>query len=459
MELENFEDNPEKVRIELADLPCDLIEPHLNKSNNGKSKVIEIATQEEIPIGERNNNLYRMGQQIHAAFPGKKELAWELFNSFAKDKCASTYEEAVKKGEIKAIFHSASKSRIAKEAEQKQEKDIKKDLVLLDSTGILNREVEPVQWLIPHFLPKGGIAGLVGEAGVGKTFFAMKQTICILTGNKFFGKYEVEKGSICYVNVDMPFPVFQQRAKLLGLPESMPYYTFEKRQFSVEKYGDELLELIQEIKPKLVAFDTLRKIHSKKENDSTEMQEILNYFTKITDLGSSVLFLHHVAKNIPAYKGSTVIRDSVDVMLMMDKVKDCKFKNEYTIKFDKVRLEAETEVKDVKIRLTNKNGILEFEEIGEPGNENIVSEKPDRKSLRTTENQAKDFVIRGLISNQVKGIEGASKEEILNIAEKSGLNKRKVEDVLQKLVAEGKITKPRKNFYSLVQEGGEPPST
>lgn len=440
----------------LTDFQCDLFEGYLD-SGNSKPKLKEIIQQDQIPIGQRNTDLYLVAQQLHAGLQGKLELAWDLFLCYAKSKCTSTFSKALESGELNNIFKSAGKSRIANKAKQKQ--GIKNDLVLLDSTGILNREVEPIQWLIPHFLPKGGITGLIGEAGVGKTFFAMQKTICILTGKKFFGKHEVEKGTVLYVNVDMPFAVFQQRAKLLGLPESMPYYTFEKRLFSVEKYAGELLELIQEIKPKVVAFDTLRKIHSKKENDSTEMQEILNYFTKITDLGSSVLFLHHVAKNIPAYKGSTVIRDSVDVMLMMDKVKDCKFKNEYTIKFDKVRLEAETEVKDVKIRLTNKDGILEFEEIGELSNENVVNKKTDRKSSRTTENQAKDFIIRELISNKVKGINGATKDEILNKAKESGLTVRKVEDILQKLVTEGKLTKPKKDFYSLVQEGGEPPST
>lgn len=445
--------------ITLNEFPYDLFADYI-EGRKPTAKEASFNFNEEGELQEitdfRNNTLFQVACNLHKSFVDKK-LAWATYKSFVEKYCPSLLKEQNGWKEIKAVFKSA-KSRIANKTQQKP--GIKNDLVLLlNSTEILTREVDPIQWIIPHYLPKGGVTGLVGEAGAGKTMLGMRLTICILTGKRFLDNYEAEKGTVLYVNVDMPFAVFQQRAKLLGLPKDMPYYTFEKRQFSVEKYGDELLELIKEIKPTLVVFDTLRKIHNKQENDSTEMQEIFNYFTKITDIGSSVLFLHHVAKNQYAYKGSTVIRDSVDVMLVMDKVKDCKLRNEFTIKFDKVRLEAETEAKDIKVRLINKNGLLEFEEVAGLSNEETkpLSNYPQKPS-RTTKEKAQQLIISKLLSDKVKRLKETSKESILEEANIQNLNLRKVEDELQMFVTEGKLERSSKGAYKLV-EGGTLPST
>lgn len=447
----------------LSNFQCDLFADYI-EGNASTAKETSFNFNEDEELQEitdyRNNSLHQHALVLHKAYPINKKMAWASFSAFARAYAPSLVKESNGWEEIKTIFESAGKSRIANEARQKQ--GIKKDLVLLDSKEILNHKVEPIQWKIQHSLPKGGIVGLCGDAGVGKTFLAIQKSICLLNGKKFLGKYEVEKGSVCYVNVDMPFAVFQHRAKLLGLQEDMRFYTFVKRQFSIEEYGDEFLNLASELKPDLIVFDILSRIHNKDENSVKDMKYVFDFFTQLTEMGSSVLFLHHIGKGTPFYRGSTVIRASADVMLMMDKVKDCKFKNEYTIKFDKVRLEAETEVKDVKVRLINKNGILEFEEICELSSEDNADEKPNKThKTRTTKESAQNFIISLLIKDKLSEVDGTSLATILGEATIQNLNPRAVQRELQALVRDERVARRKKGdnwFYSLVDDKPEPSS-
>ena len=122
----------------------------------------------------------------------------------------------------------------------------------------------------------------------------------------------------------------------------------------------------------------------------------------------------------------------------------------YILKYEKVRVD--TMLKPKKLMLIKKEGIICFEYAGEP-EKNEIETEPKKK--RTTEKEAEDFIMRKIISDKVQGINLSSKANILEEAKKSNLTPSQVEDVLQGLASKGKLSTPKKGFYSLVQEGGE----
>ncbi len=393
----------------------------------------------------RNNSLHQHFLTLHKAYPVNKKMAWAAAKAFAEKYCPSLIKDGWK--EVKSIFESASKSRIANENKQKE--GIKKDLVFLDGKGILEYVTEPVKWLIKDFIPCGGIVGFCSDAGVGKTWIALCMVICIALGKRFLGIYDTVPGSVIYVNQDMYFSELQSRLIKLGLKIGLPIYSFVKRNFSVEEYGDELLELIAEVNPVLVVFDTFRGVHSKNENSSQEMEEIMRYFIKISDMGIAVLFLHHVTKNDPVYRGSTVIKGSVDLLLVLEKVKDKP--GDFQITYDKVRIVEP--IKPKKLRMISRDDSVSFVELLPDPNEKPEN-KPAGKVNRTTKQQAQDFIIEMLISSNVSGKNEVSKDEFTQSAEGKGLTPRKVEDELQELVKSGKIMNPKKGLYNLPDKGG-----
>lgn len=393
----------------------------------------------------RNNSLHQHFLTLHKAYPVNKKMAWAAAKAFAEKYCPTLIKDGWK--EVKSIFESASKSRIANESKQKE--GIKKDLVFLDGKGILEYITEPIKWLIKDFIPCGGIVGFCSDAGVGKTWIALCMVICIALGKKFLGIYDTVLGSVIYVNQDMYFSELQSRLIKLGLKIGLPIYSFVKRNFSVEEYGNELLELIAEVNPVLVVFDTFRGVHSKNENSSQEMEEIMRYFIKISDMGIAVLFLHHVTKNDPVYRGSTVIKGSVDLLLVLEKVKDKP--GDFQITYDKVRIVEP--IKPKKLRMISKDDSVSFVELFPDPNEKPEN-KPASKVNRTTKQQAQDFIMEMLISSSVSNKNEVSKDEFIKSAEIKGLSSRKVEDELQELVKLEKIINPTKGLYSLPDKGG-----
>ena len=436
----------------------DLIDAPENRKKFNADKKQRI--QEQLDKGEiteyRNDTFHHISIKINAAFPNNSELAWHLVKSLY-EKYANKKDFPIT--ELEQTFNSALNGRVVAAAKttveelNKKKCGIKEDLCFLDSTEILRYEAKPTKWTIPFILPKSGIVAICADAGVGKTWFSLYIGICIVTGRKFLNKYDVEKGPVIYINQEMDFGEIQDRLKELGLTEGVPFYTFKIRDFSLEEHGEQLIELAKEVKPLLIVFDSLSRIHSKNENSSQEMGWVIKFFIKLSDLGAAVLFPHHVTKNeTPNYRGSTAIKAAVDLMLFLDRSKDTE--SSYILKYEKVRID--TSLKPKKLRMAKGEGLITFEEDGDYEKEEV---KPIGKTNRnrTTEKDARKFIVHKLMSDKVQGVNQSSKKSILDEAKKDNLTLTQIEDVLQKLVKEGKLVSPGKGFYELVDEGNVAP--
>jgi RecA-family ATPase len=309
--------------ITLNDFPIELFADYI-EGKEPTAKETSLNFNEDGELQEitdyRNNTLYQGACNLHKTFPLDKKLALAIYRAFTEKYCPTLLKEQNGWKEIRTVFKSASKSKNANESRKKQGKGIKEDLCFLDSTEILRLEVAQTKWTVPFIIPKAGIVALCADAGIGKTWFSLYIAVCIVTGRKFLGIDEVEQGPVIYINQEMTFGEIQFRLKELGLPEGAPFYTFKIRDFSLEEYGEELIELAKEIKPVLVVFDSLSRIHSKNENSSQEMNWVTNFFIKMSDLGSAVLSPHHVTKSDnPDYRGSSAIKAAVDLMLFLER--------------------------------------------------------------------------------------------------------------------------------------------
>lgn len=434
----------------LANFPVELFESYFeHKSSNLNTHNIRFDSDGNVKeiTDFRNNTLYKqIALNLNKGFAHDFDLGFSVFKSFAEKHCPTLLTEPTGHKEIESIYKSASKSNIAKQARGK--KGIKEDLILLNSTQILESENEEVEWLVEDFINKDGIVALCADAGIGKTMLALELCACIVSGKKFLGKYNVKQGTVLYINQEMPFYSVKSRLEKFGLSKNAPFYTFKIRGFTIEEYECELFELIKEINPALIVFDSLSGIHSKNENSSQEMALVMDFFIRLSDLGIAVLLPHHITKGEGNYRGSSAIKAKVDLMLMLEKVKDTEA--DYRIKYEKVRIDKF--FKDKKLRLISKEDSLQFVEL-HPDPVDMTPQKPETKQKRTSRTEAKDFILKKLMPSALSG-KPISKKEILEACIKEQLNERQVENTLQELVRSSEIYSPKKGLYALPEGSG-----
>lgn len=434
--------------LTLSDFQCDLFSGYIEK-NIAPVKETSLNFDKDGDLQEiteyRNNSLFNHFIVLHKAYPINKKKAWAAAKAYATMYCPSLVKEPGGWKEIKTTFKSAGKTRIAKEA--RKENGIVEDLILLNSADILKYKAQAVRWIVPGVIPKAGIVAICSDAGIGKTWLALHMCISVATGKKFLNKYEVEKGSVIYVNQEMAQSEFQARLKNLGLTEDAIFYTFLRRGFSMEEYGEDLISLIKEIEPTVVIFDSLIRIHAQNENSSQEMEWVFKHFIEMSDLGSAVLILHHVTKGEnQSYRGSTAIKSGVDLMLTLSRDKN-KISN-YKINYDKIRIDEEP--KPLHFQMLNENNQVSFEYIEQEENNDSKS-KGHNKQKRTSTEEARSFIMRVLTNYSEEGLKNVPKEKILECAERDELSTRKIEDELQDMVNENLINSPKKGIYSLIQ--------
>src|ERR1035437_8600599 len=146
--------------------------------------------------------------------------------------------------------------------------------------------VPPVpEWLVEGVLPKFGCGIIGGKPKVRKTWAVLDLLVSIVTGTKFFGKYEVlQSGTILVFCAEDSESSLKRRvlniAKTRGLTEealaNFKFISANRIDLSDPKDFQRLVRTIDEHKPIIVAMDPLRRVVSVDENSSKASGETLS---------------------------------------------------------------------------------------------------------------------------------------------------------------------------------------
>lgn len=226
----------------------------------------------------------------------------------------------------------------------------------------------------------------------------------------------------------------------------MPLYIFPKQNagFSLENEGDlnQVLEFIEQKNIRLVIIDTLRLVHSRDENSSTEMKAIVDQLKKIA-CKAAVLFIHHNRKTNKFNRGkidgedmmgSILIRGCLDSQLTLVKV------NDVSDSVTKIRV-SQTKARYTRPIQTFEATLEEVEDGLTFAYQGVVEEDKLKKD------DAKGVVLL-ILENQT-----FKRQEIIDQIVKDGIcGQRTAETALAELVEEGKIdhtnSKPRIYFLT-----------
>jgi KaiC/GvpD/RAD55 family RecA-like ATPase len=202
-------------------------------------------------------------------------------------------------------------------------------LRLYSTTELLN--LPAPTWLVDKALPAGGLVGMYGRPGCGKSFIAIDLAMSIATGTPWFGR-EVERGFVIYISAEggsgigkrvlawlATHGVEPRNADIAWLVESIPVST------DSTQMGQLLDRIVDEVRrhPALIIIDTLARCFDGDEN----LQEDMGRFIAGVDLlrkelGCTVLVVHHTRLDGNRERGNTSFRGAVDTMIAIDRSDD-----------------------------------------------------------------------------------------------------------------------------------------
>lgn len=236
-----------------------------------------------------------------------------------------------------------------------------------------------IDWLIDDIIPPQSSGLLVGDGGTGKTWLALDLAIAVATGTLWLGEFEARKGAVLVVDEENAELMLRKRLIMLlegrGLkPDNIGMYFLIGEGINLSPYEQrgkhvpsesyvKLHNTIQLLKPSLVIFDSLTRVHTSNENAASEMSVLFSYVKRlIRETEISCLFPHHMNKGLGSTKsghrirGSSDLRNFADYTLLIDKEGDI-----ITVTHDKARWAEPVPTFKTRLQVTDTNAMLLYE--------------------------------------------------------------------------------------------------
>ena len=195
-------------------------------------------------------------------------------------------------------------------------------LRLFSTTELLR--LPPPRWLVQNILPAGGLVGLYGPPGDGKSFLAIDLAMCVASGQAWHD-HAVERGFALYVSGEggtgigkrvqawlSSHEVSANEVNIAWLTESMPISsTSEDMDVLFGRLNNEV-----EQNPTLVIIDTLARCFDGDENLQEDMGRFIAGVDRLRrEFRATVVVVHHTRLDAERERGSTAFRGAADTML------------------------------------------------------------------------------------------------------------------------------------------------
>jgi hypothetical protein len=181
--------------------------------------------------------------------------------------------------------------------------------------------------MVEGLLRRGDVGVPYGEGGSGKTYSIGYMGVCVAGGLPCLGRKTIQT-KVLWIDQESGENRFGRRlAEILrGLelgPET-PFYYVCYANFKMDNNADPVIlrALIDEVGAGLVIIDALAEIMDGDENSKEEVQPVFNNLRWLADTtGAAILVIHHSNK-AGGYRGSTVIKNAVDLLICVTKSED-----------------------------------------------------------------------------------------------------------------------------------------
>lgn len=193
-----------------------------------------------------------------------------------------------------------------------------------DIPSVSDLPEQRIEFLVDGYLAKSSVTLVCGEAGAGKSTWALALACAVSKGEPFAG-IKTQRAPVLYLDRENPLPVAQQRLREQNTRTSDDFHYWglwmqdEPAPLShpmIVQYASECT-----VKP-LIIFDSLAAFNLEDENSVEKIRKFMEPARRLANQQrASVLIIHHTGKADGAqeYRGSSAIKDAVDVAFRIRK--------------------------------------------------------------------------------------------------------------------------------------------
>jgi len=162
-----------------------------------------------------------------------------------------------------------------------------------------------LEHVVAPWLPTESIAVIFGNREAGKTQLCLTMLKCAERGELLLGRWRVKMNKMGLIEVDMPARMIQARLKIMAAvhrfdPARLRLWTMPSLNIMRCDASTPWVEQVNAWGPDVLVFDSLRKIHAYRENDTDAPSAV---YGKLRELFPQKTFClpHHMKKPPPAW--------------------------------------------------------------------------------------------------------------------------------------------------------------
>jgi hypothetical protein len=193
----------------------------------------------------------------------------------------------------------------------------------------------PIVYLVDKLIKTGTLSVFFGEPGSKKTYSLLSMAVCAAAGKDWLEFAIPEPVKVLIIDEEsgerrLAIRLADAVRGELATEADPTYITYVSLAgFDLGNKNDakEVSKLIMDVGAQIVIIDALADVMSGDENSKQETQPVLNHLRKIAeDTDSALILIHHSNKG-GAYRGTSAIKGSVDLMVKVESENDSKFVN------------------------------------------------------------------------------------------------------------------------------------
>ena len=184
---------------------------------------------------------------------------------------------------------------------------------------------EPIEWIVPGFVVKGGITELGAKVKAGKTTLIMKLVRAVADGLDFFGEQTLKTPTV-YLT-EQPIVSFRQALERAGLLGRADFYLLQHSDTQGMSWPGVVAEAVRECKrvgAMLLVIDTLPQFAGLKgdsENNSGDALAAMEPILQAAAAGIGIILVRHERKSGgdigDSGRGSSAFAGAVDIVLSL----------------------------------------------------------------------------------------------------------------------------------------------
>lgn len=181
------------------------------------------------------------------------------------------------------------------------------------------------EWLVEGLIPTKSVIAITGQANCGKSSIVLALADAVVNGTEFLGR-PTKKLPVLINDRENGLHIYSERFERFGIKENENLRFWGSWNDIMPGSPDclPIKKFCMEEQP-MIVFDSLQGFGDGwDEQDATGTRQYMDKYRFLAGLGATVILIHHAGKaeNSKEYRGSSDIKASIDVGLLVTEKKD-----------------------------------------------------------------------------------------------------------------------------------------